>query len=833
MADACEGDPDLRREVESLLRSDEEAGSFIETPAVAQRVSTDSSKESGASDRHRPRLDDGARLGPYEITSLVGVGGMSEVYRARDTRLRRTVAIKILHGGAGDDAAQAQLVREARHASTLSHPHVCAIYDVQESGGVPFIVMEYVEGRSLGDLLRPDGLPIAELLAYGLQVAQALEHAHSRGIVHRDLKAANVVVGADGCAKLLDFGLARRLPGTIAAVSASTIDHGALAGTLSHMAPEVLLGRDADARSDVWALGVLLYQMAAGRLPFRGETPFATSQAILRDPAPALPARAPLPLRMIVGRCLAKDPAERYQSAADVKAALEALHHGSSRRLMVRLFAARAERAIRKRAAIAAFLTLLAAAAASTWMGSGARPDRMPVLAVLPFENASGDATQAYFADGTTEAIIAELGRVRSARVISLPSVMRYRDGQPEQAGAALGADLVGVGTVSRAGERLRVGIRLVETRTGRVRWTETYDRDVRDVLALQGEIVRGLASAAGLPIEEDARRRLAAVRAVRPDVYEAYLKGRTHWNQRTEPSLRQAVRDLNEALALDTTYAPAYAALADCYNQLGTVLVGNGSPAEWRPKAAHAAIQALRIDPGLADAHAALGYVRHYNWEWAAAERDFRRALELNPSHALAHVWYANLLSSLGRMDEALREVELARDLDPFSLVVNTNVGWTLAMAGRRDDAIAQLTRTLEIDPDYPQAHFRLGCAYLDVGRIEEGLRELEANVRLSLRSPSSVASLASGYARAGRPEKSRELLKEVLDASAQRYVPPVAVASVYEALGEADAHFFWQEKAFAERANGFAYFVRGSATSRFRDDPRQLDLLRRMGTR
>jgi TolB-like protein/Tfp pilus assembly protein PilF len=457
----------------------------------------------------------------------------------------------------------------------------------------------------------------------------------------------------------------------------------------------------------------------------------------------------------------------------------------------------------------------------------------MPTIAILPFANASGDATQAYFADGTTEAIIAELGRIRSARVISLPSVMRHRDGEPETAGVALGADLVGVGSVSRAGERLRVSLRLVETRTGRVRWTENYDSDVRHALALQGEIVRGLASAAGLPIAEDARKRLATVRAVRPEVYEAYLKGRYHWSQRTEPSLTHAVRDFEEALALDATYAPAYSALADCYNQLGTTLVGNASPAEWRPKAARAAIQALQLDPHLADAHAALGYVHHYDWEFTAAERDFRRALELNPSHALAHVWYTNLLASLGRIDEALREVELARDLDPFSLVVNTNVGWTLMMAGRPGDAIVQLKHTVELDPEYPQAHLRLGHAYLGVGRFEEGLRELEVNVRLSRGSPSSVAYLAQGYALAGRPEQSRELLRDVLDASKRKYVSPVAVAAVYEALGEADDYFVWIEKAIAERANGLAYARVGAAGSPFRDDPRERDLLRRVSGR
>ena len=587
---ACAGDEDLRQEVESLLRNDAEAGSFIEAPAVASPDAGASLAPGGAAcGRHGPRLSDGARLGPYEIVSFVDAGGMSEVYRARDVRLDRTVALKILHGPDGDATALARLVREARHASTLSHPNVCTIHDVSEAGGVPFIVMEYVEGRSLGDLIPPDGLPLAGLLGFALQVVSALEHAHARGIVHRDLKAANVVVGTDGCAKLLDFGLARRLPGGPVTVSGSTVEHGLLAGTLSHMAPEVLLGRDADARSDLWALGVLLYQMAAGRLPFSGETPFATSQAILHDAPPPLPATVPLPLRMIVDGCLAKAPADRCQHASDVRSALEMLRDGRARRLTLRLLAAPGGHTARRRAASAAVAfaaVLLAAFAASTWVRSARRVARVPVIAILPFENVSGDASQGYFADGTTGALIAELGRIRSARVISLPSVARHRGARPERAGAALGADLVGAGTISHGGQRLRASMRLVETRTGRERWSESWDRDVRDVLVLQGEIVRGLASAAGLPIEEDAKRSLTALRAVQPEVYQAYLKGRDHWNRRTEVSLRQAVSDFEEALAIDPTFAPAHAALADCYNQLGTVLVGNGSPAEWRPKA-------------------------------------------------------------------------------------------------------------------------------------------------------------------------------------------------------------------------------------------------------
>ncbi len=836
VSDACAGDEDLRWEVESLLRNDAEAGSFIEAPGVAfPEVAASLSPGGAASGGHGPRLSDGARLGPYEIVSFVDAGGMSEVYRARDVRLGRAVAIKILRGPDGDVTALARLVREARHASTLDHPNVCTIHDVSEAGGVPFIVMEYVEGPSLGDLVPPDGLPLAELLGFALQVVSALEHAHSRGIVHRDLKAANVVVGADGCAKLLDFGLARRLPGGPATVSNSTVEHVLLAGTLSHMSPEALLGHDVDARSDLWALGVLLYQMAAGRLPFQGETPFATSQAILHDAAPPLPATVPLPLRMIVDGCLEKAPADRYQRASDVRSALEMLRDGHVRRLTLRLLAAPGGHTARRRAAVAAATAaavLLAAGAASTWVRSARRTGRVPVIAILPFENVSGDASQGYFADGTTGALIAQLGRIRSARIISFPSVARHRGARPAQAGAALGADLVGAGTMSHSGQRLRASIRLVETRTGRERWAETWDRDVRDVLVLQGEIVRGLATAAGLPIEEDARRSLTALRAVQPEVYTAYLEGRDHWNRRTEVSLRQAVSDFEDALALDPTFAPAHAALAGCYNQLGTVLVGNASPAEWRPKARHAAIRALQLDPDLAEAHAALGYVHHYDWEWAASEKDFRRALELNPSYALAHVWYANLLASLGRMDEALREVELGRDLDPFSLVVNTNVGWTLSMAGRPGDAIAQLTRTLQLDPDYPQARLRLGQAYFQAGRAEEGLRELEANARLGKRSGSSLAYLAEGYARAGRPEVARELLREALDGPAHRYVPPLALAAAYAALGEADAHFECTERAFAEKANGLAYASRfGADTSPFRDDPRQRDLRKRLG--
>jgi len=829
VAAACAHDEWLRREVESLLDSDRRAEGFIETPAAALLG------QSAPVQFDNAELPPGTVLGQYEILGFLGAGGMSHVYRARHTRLGRIVAIKLVGGAGSDPRAERRLVREARNASSLAHPCVCTIHEIDEANGRPFIVMEHVEGRTLNEVIREGPLALPDLLRFGLQIAGALEHAHERGVIHRDLKSANVVIAANGPAKVLDFGLSKLLPEATAGQTSmsSVMETATVAGTLSHMAPEVLRGHQPDPRGDIWALGVLLYEMASGDLPFKGETPFETSSAILHaDPAP-LPSRVPLALRLVIQRCLTKDPSGRYQSAADVSAALAAMERRKLLQLTTRLLAAR-----HGRRAVIWVIAAIAGTAGVLTMSRLQRPAAPAIahirtLAVLPLTNPSKDPAQDYFADGVTETLIGAMGNIDGVRVLSRTTVMKYRASSkpPEEVGRELGADAVLDGSIERAGERLRWRARLMTASSAQVIWSNTYDRSVRETLAVANDIVRAVAASGDLRMTSGARERLSATRAVGPDVYEAYLKGRYYWNQRTEPSLKTAIAYFDKAIALDPTYAPPYAALADCYNQLATLNLGTGSPQEWRPRAGAAAIKALQIDSELAEAHATLGYVRHYDWQWSDAEQEFRRAIELNPSYALAHIWYANLLASRRRFEEAMREVLLARDLDPLSLIVNTNVGWVLNMAGRYDEAVVELRRTLGLDPAYVQAHRRLAVAYAGSRRFDEAIAEMLIVVRLTESNPSSLGGLGQMYARVGRSAEARRILNDLLVLARTRYVSPGVMASLYIELGERDNAFRWLEEAYRERSNYMAYLLVDDVHDSITSDPRYKDLLRRVG--
>jgi eukaryotic-like serine/threonine-protein kinase len=577
---------------------------------------------------------------------------------------------------------------------------------------------------------------------------------------------------------------------------------------------------------------VLLYEMASGDLPFRGETAFETSSAILNaDPKP-LPSHVPLTLRLVIQRCLEKDPRLRYQRAADVRAALEAVERREWVRVAAHLLLTR----YRRRAGLAGLAAVIVglAIAAIGQLDSPRPAGDVPIgtLAVLPLTNSSQESSQDYFADGITEALIAAMGGVDGIRVLSRTTVMKYRGSPkpPEVVGRELAADAVLVGSIQREGERLRIHARFV-TSAGRILWSQDYDRSLRETLAVQNEIVRAVAASGGMRMTDAARARLSATRAVAPDVHEAFLQGRYYWNQRTQASLNTAVTYFEKAIALDPTYAPPYAAVADCYNQLGTLILGTGSPQEWRPRARAAAIKALQIDPELAEAHATLGYTRHYDWHWSDAERDFRRAIELNPSYALAHVWYANLLGSQRRFDEAFREVSFARDLDPLSLIVNTNVGWIMNMANRYDEAMMQLHRTLELDPNYEQAHKRLADAYRGLGRYDDAIREVQTLARLTNNSSSSLGTLAQIYARAGRTAEARKILDELLLRAQAGYVSPGVLASIYFELADRDEAFRWVEEACRERSNYVAYILIDDAFDSVRSDARYLNLLRRIG--
>ncbi|MEO6212374.1 MAG: protein kinase [Vicinamibacterales bacterium] len=815
----CAADPGLRREVESLLANDRRALDFCETPAAAVLDPDGLGRQ----------LKQGSRLGHYEITGFIGAGGMGEVYRARDTRNGREVALKTVVAALAHPAGELRLMREARHAATLSHPNICPILDVGDADGVPFIAMELIEGGTLGAAQREARVAVATAVGYAIDVADALDHAHERGVVHRDLKASNVLISHENRAIVLDFGVAKRLPGhrdDVSSIESISAAHHGPPGTLSHLPPEVLHGGAADARTDIWALGVLLYQLLTGELPFTGKTHFETSSAILgRQPRP-MPHSVPWPLRLIVMRCLEKNLERRYQRAGEVRDALAAVRATGGWTQATRMVLT--SRKTRMRIAAAAAGCLLA-----VLTGWALRGPSMTIstIAVLPLEHGP-TADDAVYAGGLTDALIAQLGAATGVQVISRSSVMHLATGRTgAEIGRELGVGAVVQGALQRSPERLNIDLRLLDTASGEVRWAQSFSRGPRDVLVLETDIVRALAARIHATLRPEGARQLTLVPSVQPEVYEAYLKGRYEWNLRTSESLHRAIAHFERAIQLDPAYAPAHAALADCYNQLGTVMLGSGSPRDYRPRAEAAAIKALQIDGHSAEAHAALGYVRHYSWRWEEAEEEFVRAIELNPGQALPRLWYANLLMSRGRFDEALVQAHAARAIDPYSLIVHTNIGWIHFFAGRYPEAIEVLSKAVALDVEYPQARWRLADVLSAAGRHGDALLQADETVRRTNHSPSSMALLAEIHARAGHPAEARRILEALVARSHREYVTPGIIPSVYVQLGDRDAAFAWMERACAEQSNAAAFFAVVPWTAPLRGDPRFQQLLRRIG--
>lgn len=829
---ACGADPGLRAEVDSLLASERAAASFGETPAASLLPGLPPEEAPPA-----PRLAPGSRLGTYEIESFLSAGGMGEVYRARHTVLDRLVAIKTLGVRATGPVSNRRLIREARNASVLDHPGICKIHEIGESAKVPFIVMEFVDGRPVSEILEAAPPALVDAIDWGMQIADALDHAHRHGIVHRDLKSSNVVVGRDGRVVILDFGLARRLPGAPGGAPHSTLTvQGALVGTLSHMAPEVLQGGTADTRSDVWSLGVLLYELTTGDLPFRGRTPFETSSAILNEPPRPMARSLPLSIRLVIERCLVKEPAARCQRASDVRSALYAIRRRRAWPLVGRLLVATRRRQLY--ATITVSAVALTVALAGIRFGGEALDvvgARASTLALMPLENATGDPSSEYYAQGLTEALTGQLGTLANVRVISRASAARVAQTAQTRAQAArqLGARILVEGRLREASDRIVVDVRIIEPGRGRVLWSDTWERTAGQVLALQADIVRALAAEIRLTVGPGGRERLATTRAVNPEAYEEYLKGRYDWNRRTDSSLESAVAHFTRAIELDPTYAPAHAALADCLNQFGTLMVGTGSPREFRPRAAAAAIRALQIDPWSAEAHATLGYIRHYDWQFEDAEREFARAIELNPSYSMARIWYANLLMSRGRTEEALEQVHAAQELDPFSLIVRTNVGWVLNVAGRFDEAAAQLTSALELDSSYVHARWRLADALRGAGRYTEAYDQAVQAAATTGRTPPALQSLAKASAALGRMDEVRAIRDELLEQAPTAYIPPGIMTDVFVLLGDTDSALEWASRAFDERANYVLYMSLDTLAGPLQRDPRFRAMVDRAGLR
>jgi eukaryotic-like serine/threonine-protein kinase len=782
----------------------------------------------------------------YRIVEKVGEGGMGVVYRAHDDRLNRDVALKFLPAELlNNENARALLIREARTASALNHPNICTIYDVGEQDGQSYIVMEFVKGRSLTEQIPENGLPADTAIRYGEQIADAMAHAHEHGVIHRDLKSPNVVITGAGRVKVLDFGLAKHMtPGEISlktqSISTLTSD-GAIVGTMHYMAPELFRGESADARSDIWALGVILYEMANGKRPFRGKTSYELSSVILHEDPPRLADNVPLGLRAVTEHCLAKDPQQRYQHASEVRAALEALRTNSA---MIPASAIQAppvaprsglRRALLVSAAVLALLLITALAwklIEIKWRGSAAvSAASIHSLAVLPLENLTGDPKQDYFADGMGDSLITELSQIKKLRVISRSSVMQYKDKHesPAQIAQELGVDALVEGSVLRSGDRVRISAELVQPQTGQNLWAKSYERPATDILTLQSDVARDIVTQIQIQLTQPEQERLAKTRTVVTDAYDAYLQGRSEAGKRTGESLTRAVADFHRAIQIDPTYAPSYAALAETLVLLGDY--SDVSSAKVLPEAEEAAQNALRLDPDLASAHAALGLVHAFELQISRSLSEYQRAIELNPGDANAHHWYALALAETGQSDQSTAEIKLAQELDPRSLIINSNVAWCFYLAGKYDEAIAQAQKTILMDSSFAVAHGYLGQAYLEKGRYDEAFGELKKAIELSGGETSYEAELANAYAVAGKKEEAKRLLEQVQQRAAQHYVSPYSLALIYTGLDEQDRALSELERAYDQRELRLLNLKMHPRFGGLRSNPRFKALIERIG--
>jgi serine/threonine protein kinase/tetratricopeptide (TPR) repeat protein len=832
--EVCAGDDDLRREVETLLDESERGGNLLETPAADLAAAWAKEQE---------QITVKETLGHFRILSLLGKGGMGEVFLAEDSRLRRKVALKLLPKALADqEDRRRRFEQEARAASALNHPNIVTIYDIgqasYEEGGAHFIATEFVEGRTLRALMKQERMRLASVLDTATQVANALEAAHAAGIIHRDIKPENIMARNDGLVKVLDFGLAKLIrPQTAADAAASTIagiesTPGMVMGTVAYMSPEQARGLEVDARTDVFSLGVVLYEMIAGHPPFMGETTSDLIAAILTsDPVPLgdCAPGTPIELERIVSRALQKDCEKRYQTIRDLNQGLnlarQELESGAPR---VTLRANSSPHVIRRRRAVFAVLamTLLALISIGVYWGFG-RSGAVDSIAILPFVNEGADPNVDYLSDEVPASLTNSLSRLRRLRVAPRSSVFRYKEQRldPVEFGRKLGVRALLTGKVTQRGDRLIIQVELVDVERVAMIWGDTYDRPVADILTIQDQIAAKIVDELNLTSSAAERQQVTRRYTKDPEAWRLYLTGRHLVEKGDRDSQWKAVERFKQAISRDTDFALAYASLSFAYQYLDAT--GNISGNEAARLGKEYAMKALTLDGELVEARVYLGDIKCiYDWDWKGAEDEYKRALALDPNSGMAHRSYGIYLVCLKRFDEAIAHMKRALELEPLSSLFNHELGAVYYFAGRFDQTIEQNLSAIELDANNGPAYYYLSKAYAQKGFYDQAFSE-----SLKLMSDPEVAKAdKQTYDSKGWKAVVQNRLERKLSRVKQRYVSPFSIAEDYMYLGEKEQALFWLEKAAEDRDDYITFLNVEPVLNPLRDDPRFKDLLRRV---